>query len=357
MMRKRLIVTGLDIGSSKTAAVMAGRSRSGAFEILGHVSVQSKGISRGAFTDMGEATDSVQKALSKLREKTAVKPENIYVNIGGSDLKGARSTGMIPISLRGREVTRRDMERAGMVAGTVHLPFDREIVHRVLRSFSVDDQPWVRNPAGLYASRLACEAFVITADANHMQNLYKCLNGAGHDIKEIVYTGIADGKSLLDDKQLEEGTLLIDMGDSLTALSVFAGGCISDLEVLPIGSGDVAGDFRCNKEFDAVAARIVSRSQEFVRSGGRISSAVLTGGMAFAEGLIEYLEEKAGYPMKMGVAKEIRGDISAVDSLRLSTAIGLARYGFEKASAETVSARSAAHRLSEKIVDIFNNYF
>jgi cell division ATPase FtsA len=221
----------------------------------------------------------------------------------------------------------------------------------------VDDQPWVRNPAGLYASRLACEVFVITADVNHIQNAYKCVNGAGYDIKALVYSGIADASAILDEKDAELGTMLIDIGDSLTEISVFSGGALADLEVLDMGSRDVSGDFRQSDGFNKVVDRIAAKSQESVRSGSKISSAILTGGMVFADGLIEYLEGKLQYPIKMGVAKDIRGDISSIDSLRLSTSIGLARYGYGIQTRKACDARTAAHRLSEKIVDIFNNYF
>jgi cell division ATPase FtsA len=357
MMRKELIVTGLDIGSSKTAAVIAGRNAAGEFEIFSHVSVPSKGVSKGTFADIGEATASVTRALSKLREKSGRRPASIYVNISGCTVKGAKSVGMIPISLRGREITSSDMDRAAGVASTIHLGFDREIVGRIVRSFSVDDQPWTLNPLGLYASRLNCEVFVITADINHIQNIYKCVNGAGYDIKELVYAGIAEGISLLDDAGRDEGVMLIDIGDSLTGVSIFSGGSIADLEVIDLGSRDIGGDFRQDARFNDVITRIASRSQEFIRSGGRIQSAVITGGMVFTDGLIEHLEGKLPHPIKVGVAKDIRGDISAIDGLRLSTAIGLARYGYGRAVSELTASRSAPHRLSEKIVDIFNNYF
>ena len=59
----------------------------------------------------------------------------------------------------------------------------------------------------------------------------------------------------------------------------------------------------------------------------------------------------------MGVAKEVRGDISGLDSVRLSTAIGLARYAQEKHSRITAEEKNLIGRLSTTVTDIFNNYF
>jgi cell division protein FtsA len=180
---KETIITGLDIGSSKVSAVMAEIDRGGAFRVLSHVTMPSKGMVKGAFLDLSESVDVVSKVLAAIRSKTLKRPSNIYVNITGLSVKGSRSRGMVPLALRGREVTKRDIDRCIDVASTVHLPFDREIIHKVVQNFSVDDQPWINCPLGLYASRLSSEVYIITASVNHIQNLYKCVNNTGYDVK------------------------------------------------------------------------------------------------------------------------------------------------------------------------------
>lgn len=356
-MKRDYVVTGLDIGSSKTTAVTAHSAADGPFEILGQVSLPSKGVSKGIFTDLGEATDTVSKAFSKLREKTGRSPGDIYVNISGPTVKGAKSAGMVPLSLRGREVTAADMDRAVGVASTIHLPFDREIIHKITHHFSVDDQSWIPNPLGLYASRLNCEVYIITGDVNNIQSVYKCVNGAGYDIRELVYTGIADGASLLDKGQKDEGAVLIDFGDTLTEVSFFSAGSLAEIDIVPVGARVLGTGFKDSPDFSNAVMRIAARVQDFIRGGGKASSIVLTGGMVFADGIIEFLEGKLPYPIKMGVVKDVRGDISSIDSIRLSTAIGLAKHGHEKYLQKIAEARDPARRLSEKIVDIFNRYF
>jgi cell division ATPase FtsA len=63
MIKKDYIATGLDIGSSKTTALTVRVGADGACEILGQVNLPSKGVSKGIFTDLSEATDTVSKAL------------------------------------------------------------------------------------------------------------------------------------------------------------------------------------------------------------------------------------------------------------------------------------------------------
>ena len=59
----------------------------------------------------------------------------------------------------------------------------------------------------------------------------------------------------------------------------------------------------------------------------------------------------------MGVAKEIRGEISGLDSIRLCTAIGLAKYASTKYENLPQNVKNFTERVSSAVVDIFNNYF
>ena len=354
MIKRPSMITGLDIGSSKVAAVTARTDREGAFEIVAQATVPSKGVVRGMPVDLAAAVRSVSEVLARLGDKTAGRLGEITVNISGEDVKCAAAKGMIPLSLRGREVIKPDMDRCVAAASTIHLPFDREIVHTIVQSFSVDDQPPIKNPLGLYASRLSCEVSVVTASTNHIQSMYKCVHDAGHDAAQIVFTGMAEGAGLLEQSDLEEGAVLIDMGSSMTELSLFSGGSFTAFDILPIGAQDVAGDFRDNVAFRSLYTSIASRLKEYASSHGKVSSIVLTGGMAFTDGIIEFLEEKLVYPIRMGISKDVRGEVSGLDSVRLTTAIGLAKYACEKNLSRNANL---TRRLSEKVTDIFNNYF
>ncbi len=199
MIKKPHTITGLDIGSSKISAAALEIFDGPRSRILAYESQPSKGIFRGSIMSLDEASNSVAKVLTKLSEKMARSPGDIYVNISGETVMGEKSRGMIPLSSRGREVMKSDMAKCVNAAGTIRLPFDREIIHRIILNYSIDDQPVIKNPLGLYASRLSCEMYMITAGINHIQNIYKCVDNAGYDIKGVIYSGIADGAGLLED--------------------------------------------------------------------------------------------------------------------------------------------------------------
>ena len=357
MMRRFTTITGLDISSSKISAAALEILDTTVSRILAYESQPSKGVFRGSIIGLDEASNSVAKVLTRLEEKISKYPGNIYVNCSGNTVSGEKSRGMIPLSSRGREVTRSDMDRCVNAAGTIRLPFDREIMHRIILNYSIDDQPSIKDPLGLYASRLSCEMYMITAGINHIQNIYKCVDNAGYDIRGIVYSGIADGTSLLEDEWKEEGVLLLNIGASLTELSIFSGGSLSAIGIIPIGASDIKGEARTSAGFDNIISGVKAKREELLKKGLEIGSAVITGGFAFSEGVVDILEERLSLPVKMGVARNVQGNISSIDSLRGVTAIGLARYAQAECRPKPFQTKGLVKDISEKVAEIFNNYF
>lgn len=356
-MKAHSLMTGLDIGSSKILGVAAESDKNGALAVIAEASSPARGIARGAIVDLNEAVDSVSKTLELLRRKISKRPENIYVNLSGETVKGERSRGMIPLSARGREVATSDMSRCVNAACTVKLPFNREIIHKLVHSFSIDDQPPVKNPLGLYASRLYCEVYVITAGANHADNICKCVNNAGYDTADVVFTGIADGASLIGESDSEGNVLLLDMGASLTEASFFSRGVLDDLSVMAVGAGDLKGDLKASPEFDAMLAKVRESIQEFSKRQGDIDSIIISGGLSFADGIIELMEERLGHFVRMGTVKEIRGEISGLESLKATTALGLISYVHDNMRKEAINKKNIAGNLYSKVIDVFNSYF
>ena len=267
MIKKPLIITGLDIGSSKISAAALEIFDGTRSRVLAYESQPSKGVFRGSIMSLDEASNSVAKVLTKLSEKMARPSGDIYVNISGDTVVGEKSRGMIPLSSRGREVTKSDMAKCVNAAGTIRLSFDREIIHKIVLNYSIDDQPVIKNPLGLYASRLSCEMYMITAGVNHIQNIYKCVDNAGYDIKGVVYSGIADWAGLSEDGWKEEDVLLLNMGASLTEISIFSGGCLSAMSVIPVGAADIKGDLKTSAEFDNIIARVKTKCDDFSSKG------------------------------------------------------------------------------------------
>ncbi len=356
-MVKPTVIVGLDIGSSKVSGVVAEAGKGGLLSILGHAMHSSGGIVRGEIVDLNEAADAVSEVMSRLAGRFQKLPRDIYVNVSGQTIRGEKARGMIPLSLRGREITRSDMARCVNTASTLRLPLDREIIHKVVHNFSIDDQPWIKNPLGLYASRLACEIYVITSGINHIQNIYKCVNNAGYNVKELVFTALADGAALLETGEKEEGIGLLDTGASLSAFAIFHGGELRDMEVMPIGLEDMKDDIANNKGLVTLIEKVRQRIDESLMKGLKIGSVKLAGGIVFNDTIVDLLSGKIPYPVKVASPKDIKGEISSLDALKATTAIGVVKHVCEKMEARPIEEGNILNRISSGLVDIINNYF
>jgi cell division ATPase FtsA len=106
-----------------------------------------------------------------------------------------------------------------------------------------------------------------------------------------------------------------------------------------------------------MTSRAKSTIEEFSKKGPGLRSAVITGDLAFSEGVAEALEEALKVPVRMGAVKQMHGNISGIESLRSATAIGLARYAALQYQPKAVQAKKLVHGISNKVIEIFNNYF
>ncbi|MFC1590858.1 cell division protein FtsA, partial [Candidatus Omnitrophota bacterium] len=329
-MRRPQTITGLDIGSSKICAAQAEPDKDGSLRVLGFSSSPSKGIRRGSIVDLDEAVDSISKAMEALKDKTRKRPDNIWLSLSGKTVEAQESRGMVRLSLRGREITRRDITKCVDAAGTIKLPLHRDMVHRVVQAFYVDDDVEVKNPFGLYGSRLAAKVMTVTANASHVQNIQKAVSNSGYDPKEFIFSGLADGAILLGPEDRQKCVALLNIGSSLTELSVFANGVLADVMIIPFGVEDISGAPENDRNFIRARSEIGKRIGRFQKEQEDCREVVLTGGVTLVDGIFESLEKELNLPVRTGSVKSISGNISTYEKVMATTCLGLIKYAFEQ---------------------------
>lgn len=356
-MIKNNLITAIHIDSSKVSAVTARVERDAGLIVVAHAAVTAMGVSRAMIESADEATASIIKVMNKIKEKTLGKIGDVYADVSGSAVKAVRAKGMVPLLLRGREVTRSDIYKCVDAAGTINLPFDRELIHKIPLNFTVDDRDHVKNPEGLYASRLGCEVYVISCNSNHLQNLHKCVSQAGYDIKEVIFSGIAEGKAFLEKDNSDECRAILKIEAQITEFLVYRSGALSHMAIFNIGSEDIGSDFRIDAALDGLMAGIRSEIEHARALGLNPCSVIAAGGIFLKEGFLEHIEDKLTISSAMGIVKGISGEISGSDSLKFATAIGICRHAFQERRLTARADRRMSRRLTTKIMDLINNYF
>src|SRR5690554_8219515 len=118
--KRKNIVVGLDIGTSKVVCIVAEVSPNGKVEIIGIGSHPSRGMKKGVVVDIESTVHSIKRAVEEAELMAGVNIHSVYVGIAGSHIQSFNSHGIVAV--RDREVTATDLERVLDAAKAVPLP-------------------------------------------------------------------------------------------------------------------------------------------------------------------------------------------------------------------------------------------
>lgn len=383
-MPKNDLVVGLDIGSAKVA-ITCGNIEEGMIHVAGFVKVPNNGVRKGIVTDIEDTVSAVSEAVEKVEAISGMQIKSAIAGISGAHITSTISKGVVAVSRADGEITPADIERVVSAARTVALPPNREIIHTLPRSFTVDGQEKIKDPVGMTGIRLEVEALVIGAASSAIKNLTKCIYQAGLNIDDLVFAPIATAGSLVSKKQKDIGVMLLDIGAGTTSMVIFEEGDVLHAAVIPIGSAHITNDLAIGlrtsvetaekikvkyataiadkiresetislSQFDpsdthrierkyvseivqARLAEIFSLVRQELKSIGKDgmlpAGVVLTGGGSKLEDLVEATKEELRLPAVLGNhVFQMSGFVDKLFDPVYATSVGLMLYGFENAN-------------------------
>jgi len=167
---------------------------------------------------------------------------------------------VVAVSRTDNEITQADVNKALEAARTVAIPVDREIIHVIPQSFSVDDQTGIKDPIGMSGVRLEVEAHLVTASVATARNIYRALERCHLEVDHIVLEALALEEVILSEDDLDSGVVIVDIGSELTNVSIFYDEAIRHTAVIPLGSKNVTNDI-------AIGLRTAVDQADFLKVG------------------------------------------------------------------------------------------
>lgn len=394
-MAKRNALVGLDIGTTKVCAIVAEADPDGEVHITGVGTVPSLGLRRGVVTDLDATTRAIEEAAERAERMSGHQIRSAYVAVSGEHIASQNSRGVVAVSRSDREIASGDVDRVIEAARVAAIPAaDREIIHMLPRDFVVDGQDGVRNPVGMYGTRLEVEAHIVTGASTLLANLVKCVHRAGLEVEDMVLEPLASAEAVLSGTERDLGVVLCDIGGGTTSIGVFQSGGLLHTVVLPLGGNhithDIAFGFRAavgeaeklKVRYGAAASYMAAEGElievlsvgshepkvlprrhlceiiqprveeimamvqlhvgrpEFAR---RVpAGVVLTGGTALLRGVAEVASERLGLPARVGYPVSIAGLSDTVNSPAFATAVGLAVYAAGAGGRDRARERNGA---------------
>lgn len=375
------IIAGLDIGTSKIAAVIAKVRPDRTLEVVGFGTAPSRGLNKGVVSDIDKTVDAIERAVDEAERMSGIEIESVYVGIAGSHIHSENSHGMVAI--RGQEVTGEDVQRVIEAAKTVPISSDRRILHIIPQSYMLDGQPGIHQPVGMSGVRLEAQVHLITGSVSAVQNITKCVERCGLQVADIVLEQLASAEAVLQDEEKELGVCLVDIGGGTTDIALYYRGAIQHTGVIDVAGTQVTNDIAqglrtpmpaaeeikrrwgvclstlvSDKEEIEVPsvgdrpARCMSRStlaaiiepryeelfqliaQDHLHKGGfqnlTAAGVVLTGGSSRILGAVELAEEVFHMPVRLGVPQGVEGVADNLHQPEYATTVGLLRYGLRQ---------------------------
>jgi cell division protein FtsA len=171
-----------------------------------------------------------------------VRFDSVVVSLSGPHLASQLSRGVIAVSRAGHEIADDDVERVVDASRAVSVASDREVIHVIPRSFTVDGQDGVKDAGGMTGTRLEVETQIVTGAQTSVQNVIKCVHQAGFDVEDVVTQGLASAQSVLTPNEMELGVCLVDIGAGTSDVVVLSEGSALHLAVLPVAGNHVTSD-------------------------------------------------------------------------------------------------------------------
>lgn len=251
---------GLDVGSSKIAAVMAERDHEGRVRFVDAILGESRGVRNGIVVDIPEAAACIESTLAALEERSGRRVGHVCLSVGGPQIEGLNGRGRVAILPAGREIIYSDVQSALAAAvDSVTIPDSRAVLHEIPRAYTVDGQPGVRDPQGMHGNELAVEVHYATGLSTAVANLVKCVREARLEAETFVAAPLAAGEVARAAYETTEPFAIADIGAETTDFALYTGGTVWMSQTTPVGGLDISREIATQFKLGLHAAEEVKR--------------------------------------------------------------------------------------------------
>jgi cell division protein FtsA len=377
-MAREQIVVGLEIGTSKVAAVVGEIRADQTIRILGVAMTPSRGVRKGEIVDVDNASRCVRDALADAESSSDVDIRSVFLGVSGSHIRSFCNRGSKVIPEERGEIIPEDFEEVQESARQVQLPQDHCFLHSILQHYYVDGQDEVLNPVGMLGSKLEADFQIVHGSSKRIGNSIRCVRDLGVEVTQPVFNAVAAAQVVLNADQKNSGALMIDMGGGTTDYIAYTHGAVRSCGSLPIGGDHITNDISIGVRIPMIRAeRLKTEEGSVLLSGeaaqGRVvlkaeagfagcvversmlnniigcrvretfelvkreleaagvlhylgGGLLLTGGCSLLDGIDELAADVFGMPVQLTHAHAVSGPASAFENPQLSAAIGLIKY-------------------------------
>lgn len=245
MNQEQPIIVGLDIGTTKIAAIAGRKNEFGKLEILGFGRANSNGVKHGQVLNIDETIKAIRMALDNCYASNPnLSISEVYVGIAGHHIKSLQTRGDIVRQNTENEITQKEIDQLVADQYKTYIPAGDQIIDVIPQEFAVDNFQNIISPIGYGGVKVGANFHIITGDKNAIKNISRAVEKSGLQTKDLVLQPLASAAAVMGQEDLEAGVAIVDIGGGTTDLAVFYEGILKHTAVIPFGGENITNDIK-----------------------------------------------------------------------------------------------------------------
>jgi cell division protein FtsA len=245
MNQEQPIIVGLDIGTTKIAAIAGRKNEYGKLEILGFGRANSNGVKHGQVLNIDETIKAIRMALDNCYASNPnLSISEVYVGIAGHHIKSLQTRGDIVRQNTENEITQKEIDQLVADQYKTYIPAGDQIIDVIPQEFAVDNFQNIISPIGYGGVKVGANFHIITGDKNAIKNISRSVEKSGLQTKDLVLQPLASAAAVMGQEDLEAGVAIVDIGGGTTDLAVFYEGILKHTAVIPFGGENITNDIK-----------------------------------------------------------------------------------------------------------------
>ncbi len=245
MNNEQPIIVGLDIGTTKIAAIAGRKNEWGKLEILGFGKSNSNGVKHGQVLNIDETIKAIRQALDACYASNPnLEINEVYVGIAGHHIKSLQTRGDIVRHDTENEISQKEIDQLIADQYKTYIPAGDQIIDVIPQEYTVDNFQNIADPIGYGGVKVGANFHIITGDKNAIRNINRSVEKSGLITKDLVLQPLASSAAVMAQEDMEAGVAIVDIGGGTTDLAVFYEGILKHTAVIPFAGENITNDIK-----------------------------------------------------------------------------------------------------------------
>jgi cell division protein FtsA len=245
MIQEQPIIVGLDIGTTKIAAIAGRKNEFGKLEILGFGLASSNGVQHGMVLNIDQTIKAIETALKNCYDSNpGLEINEVYVGIAGHHIKSLQTRGDMVRRITDDEIKQFEIDQLIADQYKTYIPAGDQIIDVIPQEYTVDNIQNISDPIGYTGVKVGANFHIITGDRNAIRNINRSVEKAGLKVKDLMLQPLASSAAVMSEQDIEAGIAILDIGGGTTDLAVFHEGILKHTAVIPFGGENITNDIK-----------------------------------------------------------------------------------------------------------------